>query len=450
MPFTVNEEEAEKIKRQLKVSYDMYEKTKKQTKSKMKGAINEDGTKKYTKKEIDERIAMIQASQDEVISKFLAVGGTMDELKQKARQPMDGFQSLNLEMFNNGAGSDEMEEDTFNSLDEAKIEEVNQPTIIEPQLEGPTATIQTQQSFIPSRDELINDTNFDMVSLPSNGECYRSKLAKIPVSYLNAFDENIITAPNLYRDNAVIDTILKRKIMNNTISCDEMLEGDRDAIILFLRATGFGTEYPITVTDNQTGKEFDTVIDLSTLKYKPFTLKGDANGWFDFQLPVSKKAVKFRFLSHKDVKILDRADEFENSLIKKNKLREISELLDTMIDIDTKISDTDRVELRKGVNAINKWQEAISEVDSDSFTHTFTNALELSIMAVDNNTDRKYIRNFVRNMNIRDSSALNKYISENEPGIDYHITVERPESLGGGSTTVFLQIDQYLFLNVSE
>jgi len=79
-----------------------------------------------------------------------------------------------------------------------------------------------------------------------------------------------------------------------------------------------------------------------------------------------------------------------------------------------------------------------------------TNRLELQVMAVDGNTDRKYVREFVRNMSVRDSSALRKYIAANEPGIDYNIEIEKPESLGGGSMRVFLQLDQYLFLNVAE
>ena len=70
-------------------------------------------------------------------------------------------------------------------------------------------------------------------------------------------------------------------------------------------------------------------------------------------------------------------------------------------------------------------------------------------MEVDGVTDRRMIRDFVRNMNIKDSSALRKYINDNEPGIDYNIQIEKPESLGGGFMNVFLQLDQYIFLNVA-
>ena len=51
--------------------------------------------------------------------------------------------------------------------------------------------------------------------------------------------------------------------MNPAVDPKDLLPGDRDAIILWLRATGYGNEFPVTVTDNETGKEFTTNIDLS-------------------------------------------------------------------------------------------------------------------------------------------------------------------------------------------
>ena len=70
-------------------------------------------------------------------------------------------------------------------------------------------------------------------------------------------------------------------------------------------------------------------------------------------------------------------------------------------------------------------------------------------MSVDGITDKKYIYDFIKKMSVRDSSALRKYIQENEPGVDYNIEIKRPESLGGGSMKTFLQLDQFLFLNIA-
>ena len=98
---------------------------------------------------------------------------------------------------------------------------------------------------------------------------------------------------------------------------------------------------------------------------------------------------------------------------------------------------------------IENWGERMEE-DDVRFSHSLTNRLSLLIMAVDGITDKKYINDFIRRMNVRDSSALRRYMTQNEPGVDYNIEIERPESLGGGSFKTFLQLDQFLFLNIAD
>ena len=105
--------------------------------------------------------------------------------------------------------------------------------------------------------------------------------------------------------------------------------------------------------------------------------------------------------------------------------------------------------MRQAIRAIEAWGENMDEEEAIKFNHTLTNRLNLLIMAVDGITDRKYINDFIKRMNVRDSSALRKYMNQNEPGIDYTIEIERPASLGGGSFKTFLQLDQFLFLNIA-
>ena len=73
----------------------------------------------------------------------------------------------------------------------------------------------------------------------------------------------------------------------------------------------------------------------------------------------------------------------------------------------------------------------------------------MSIVSINDITDRDIIKDYVLKMNVRDASALRKYINENEPGLDFNITIKKPESLGGGSMTMFLSLDQYIFLNIA-
>ena len=310
------------------------------------------------------------------------------------------------------------------------------------------STITREVDLLPDRAN-ENVEMYDMVPLPSKGECYRSKIGKVPVAYLTAFDENMIVSPNLYRDNMLIDTMLKHKVLNDVINPKDMLEGDREAIILFLRANGYGPEYPITATDDKTGVEFDAVVDLSKIEFKKFTLTGDTNGWFDFVLPYSKKQIKFRFLTHQDNLDLKAMDELENKRMKKEKLSEIVTRLDEFIEDDNDIDRALKLRVRDGVRAIESWADGIDEESGNDFTNAVTNKLEMEIMSIDDITDRTYIHKFVRQMNVKDSSALRRYINDNEPGLDYRFTIEKPESLGGGSMDVFLQLDQFIFLNLA-
>jgi hypothetical protein len=259
----------------------------------------------------------------------------------------------------------------------------------------------------------------------------------------------MIVSPNLYRDNLILDYMLQEKLLSKEIDPMDLLEGDRDAVILFLRASGYGNEYPITATDTVTGKEFETTVDLSKLKYKEFNLKGDSNGWFSFTLPVSKKEVKFRFPTHRDNVILEKMVKAETPSLIKETVKHYVDNLDTMLEADEELNSEEKVKIRQSIRNIESWGDKKDDEKALKFTHTLTNKLNLLIMAIDGITDKKYIYDFIRKMNVRDSTALRKYINENEPGVDYSITVERPESLGGGSFKTFLQLDQFLFLNIA-
>lgn len=404
----------------LKTSFQMYEDTKKKTEKNMKMALTKEGKKLYSEEDIEKELKLIDESEEEVIQKYLMLGGDINDLKKRKRKA---------------------------------VKVVDEPIVVETSKSDNTPRNKDTETIIErdstsAKFDYNPQATYDVIPLPSNGECYKSKMAKIPVAYLTAYDENMIIAPNLYKDNKIIDIMLREKVLNSTIDVDDMLEGDREAIILFLRASGYGNEYPITATDNETGVKFETVFDLSKLKFKEFKLKGDTNGWFDFTLPVSQKNIKFKFLTHRDILTLDRLEELENTKLRKDKLKEMVEVMDDYVENDKNLENKDRVQIRKAIRDIDKWQEEMDEEDTLSYTHAVTNRIELSIMEIDGVTDRKMIRDFVRNMNVRDSSALRKYINDNEPGIDYNIQIEKPESLGGGFINVFLQLDQLIFLNV--
>ena len=115
-----------------------------------------------------------------------------------------------------------------------------------------------------------------MIPLPSNGECYPKdnplRCGHIPVGYLTAADENIMASPNVYRDGKLLDIILERKILDKRINVKDLCSGDRDAIILWLRATSYGEDFPIVTTNPENGKRYNLTIKLSQFDYLDFDL----------------------------------------------------------------------------------------------------------------------------------------------------------------------------------
>lgn len=425
--------QVEKTLKQLKCSYDMYETTKKQTERKMKEALHKDGTKKYTAEDIKNEMDLINEAQNDVVSQYVMLGGKEEDIRKKTRKKADtsSKESINktvLEMMN------DMDNDRKEALEKAV---------------SATST-RLEQSYIPAKGSYNPDATFDVIPLPSKGEAYADKIAKMSVAYLTAYDENMIVSPNLYRDNLILDYILQEKLLSKEIDPMDLLEGDRDAIILFLRASGYGNEYPITATDEATGKEFEAIVDLSKLKYKEFKLKGDSKGWFPFTLPVSGAEIKFRFPTHRDVILLEKMQANEDNQVKKESINKCVETLDLFIEGDNEVSRDDKIKIRQAIRTIESWGNNMDEENQLKFNHSLTNRLNLLIMAVNGITDKQYINDFIRRMNVKDSTALRRYMTQNEPGVDYNIEIEKPASLGGGSYKTFLQLDQFLFLNITD
>ena len=290
---------------------------------------------------------------------------------------------------------------------------------------------------------------YDVISLPSNGECYPDKMSRVPVSYLTAYDENLITSPNLYHDGLIIEYLLKNKILNKDIDINSLVSGDVDAIILFLRATSYGVEFPITVRDPETGQQIDTTIDLTQLKTKDFKLKGDENGHFDFVLPKTKAQIKFKYLTRKEEKTLERLSNLETDQMRATELEACVLTIRDALKMDKTLQSKDKQVIIDLNKHLENWVKELEKKNTISYSNMITNRMEFNIVSINGNSDRKFIHEAVKEMPAQDALALRKYILENEPGIDFEITVERPESLGGGSFKTFLEWADTVFLNIA-
>ena len=404
----------------IKAQYEMNEKTLKDTERKLKDRLKDDGSKLYTPAQLEERLVPLRAILEDTLQLYIKEGGNPEDLTKKKKT----------------------------AKRQNKVDTVEDEKKISNRKEEVVSTKREKNVYIPKRRDFSTTTAFDLIPLPSKGMPYRHKTDRLQVSYLTANDENMFVSPNLYRDNLLIDYLLNEKILDSGIEPSELLDGDRDAIVLWLRATGYGNEFPITATDKATGVEFESIIDLSTIKFKDFNLVSDERGWFTYILPACGDEIKFKFLNHREVEELKNLDAVESPASVRKRLETISNDLRMFLDNDDTLNKAQKTKLYEACRDIEDWQENIDD-DGVYFTNTLTNRLEAQVMAVNGNTNRSYISEYVKKMNVRDSLAIRKYINENEPGLDFNIEVEKPQSLGGGSQTVFLPLDQFVFLNIA-
>ena len=406
-----------------------------------------------TRKEAEKRgnkssVSQIERAQQEVIDHINSIDPTALETAKKEKKKstsMSLFGDTDISIF------DMMDEDKPTKwTEEEKLEE---PSVKDGEAPADVDMYANTETVI-SESTMYNNTEsfaqYDVIQLPSNGQCYKNKLDRVPVAYLTAYDENIITSPNLYKDGLVIDFLLKNKIVNKDINPDDLVSGDVDAITLFLRATSYGPEFPIVVRDPDSGEQIETVVDLTTLKPKDFKLIGDENGWFEYETPLKKDKIKFRYLTRKQEKQLQKITELENNGTKAYMLDNERETLAGAVATDKILSDAEKKTMKAAISIMEKWSKKLQEINKSLFNRIVTNSLQLQVMAVNGNTDREFIKNYINSMPARDSLMLRRYINENRPGINFDIEVERPESLGGGSFSTFLNWDDSVFLNIAD
>jgi hypothetical protein len=149
----------------------------------------------------------------------------------------------------------------------------------------------------------------DVVQLPTGGVFYKSKKKSVKMGYLTANDENIlINAAQSDKDNIVM-SLIRGKLYEPELRPDELLEGDVEALLLFLRNTSFGPEYKVTLTDPKTDKKFTTDILLDELNIKKTNVKPDEYGLFTTTLPKSNASVKLKPLTYGDIIEIEKMSE---------------------------------------------------------------------------------------------------------------------------------------------
>ena len=231
----------------------------------------------------------------------------------------------------------------------------------------------------------------EMVTLPSKGLLYPEdsllRKGEVEMKYMTAREEDILTNQNLIQNGTVIDKLLQSLIIS-PINYNDLLVGDKNAILIAARILGYGKDYEF----NYNGEEIS--VDLTSIEDKPLdeSLIKEGKNEFNFTLPTSNKEVTFKFLSHKDEKAID------------------AEL--------------------KGLKKLNK--NASAEVST---------RLKHLIVSVSGDYEKSTIREFVDTQLLAiDSRALRNYIADTQP--DTNLTFKHEVSNGD-----FIDIDIPINLN---
>jgi len=120
---------------------------------------------------------------------------------------------------------------------------------------------------------------------------------------MTAREEDILTSTNLIEKGLVIDRLLESVIADPKVKLDDLLIGDKNALMLGTRVLGYGKEYVCTIIDPDTGLEVETSFDLTKLSTKNLDKKLIKGGnKFQFTLPISGRVLEFKLLTHKDEK----------------------------------------------------------------------------------------------------------------------------------------------------
>jgi hypothetical protein len=221
----------------------------------------------------------------------------------------------------------------------------------------------------------------EMVELPSKGLLYPKdsplSSGKVEMKYMTAKEEDILTNINFIKNGTVIDKLLQSLIIT-PIDYNELLVGDKNAIMVAARILAYGKDYQIE------HKGEPVTVDLSALENKEINEADYTKGKneFTFQLPNTDNVVTFKILSHGDEKLIDQEVKGLQRIHKDN-LAEVTTRLKRMITSVNGLLDTkdirefiDKYLLSKDARALREEYNRVSPDVDLVFTYTTENGDE--------------------------------------------------------------------------
>ncbi len=214
----------------------------------------------------------------------------------------------------------------------------------------------------------------EIVELPSKGRFYPEGHAlstgKIEMKYMTAKEEDILTNQSYIKNGVVLDKLFKALIVT-PVNYNDVLLGDKNAIMVAARVLGYGKDYQISVTDEEGNKQTE-VVDLTQLTDKELDWdRFDTEDAFKFELPVSKRTVTVRHLTHGIQRKIDA------------ELKGLKKLKKESADLTTRL----------------KYQ--ITSVDGDDSSSTIRKFVDNDLLAIDSRAIRKFIEKITPDINLK-------------------------------------------------
>jgi len=158
-------------------------------------------------------------------------------------------------------------------------------------------------------------TPTEFVDLPTGGLFYPEghplhNQDSIEIRYMTAKDEDILTSQTLLKKGVAIDRLLQNVIVDKTIKVDDLYVGDKNALVVAARITGYGEEYEVSLACPSCSETNSHAVDLSGLQVnklektllEDLNIEKTQNNTFIIHLPRSEVNVEVKLLTGRDEK----------------------------------------------------------------------------------------------------------------------------------------------------
>ncbi len=163
--------------------------------------------------------------------------------------------------------------------------------------------------------DFVTPTEF--VELPSAGRFYDTshplhRQETVEIRFMTAKDEDILTSQTLLRKGMALEKFLQNVLIDKSINPASLLIGDRNAILVAARVTGYGPNYETNTPCPACGNKSVFAFNLNDGSVYGGDDLGDLEidetdrGTFITTLPMTKISAEFRLLTGEDESFIAR------------------------------------------------------------------------------------------------------------------------------------------------